>query len=166
MSDLIELPTGEHVPIQDTICVCGHWYEEHGYDDGRGEFCAGCSASGNVEPDHSFLADVDASTAEAIADRGGDPARWPQHVKAKFAGTSWNSARERVEMRATKEDYETVDSALRALSNAWVREQVPTLDEGLVLAADARAALARLTVAAERGAAALARLTAAAERGT
>lgn len=43
-----------------------------------------------------------------------------------------------------RRDYDTVSSALRALSNAWVREEVPTIEDGLVLVCDAQIALARL----------------------
>lgn len=71
MSDSILLATGEHVPIQDTVCECNHWYEEHE------------NACGVPECDcPSFLADPELSTAASIADRGGDPEAWPEHVKA------------------------------------------------------------------------------------
>jgi hypothetical protein len=75
MSDDI-LVGAEYVPIQDTICECGHWYDEH-----DGCYCAGCDVGGLCDPDHFFLADPEASTPEAIADRGGDPDCWPEHVK-------------------------------------------------------------------------------------
>lgn len=72
MSDPIELPDGTLVPIQDTICECNHWYEEHDV----GTECGAplCQCLG-------FVADPALSTAEAIADRGGDPDQWPDHVK-------------------------------------------------------------------------------------
>lgn len=69
----------------DTICTCGHWFEEH--SDGG---CAGCDAAG-LELDmieHAFEYDAEASTPESIADRGGDPGRWPQRVKDYFAGNA------------------------------------------------------------------------------
>lgn len=73
MSDSIQLPGGEFVPIQDTICECNHWYDEH--EHGTYCFAPDCPCEG-------FIADPDASTAEAIADRGGDPGQWPAHVKS------------------------------------------------------------------------------------
>ena len=62
-------------PIRDSVCVCGHWYGEH--DSYRCE-AAKCPCKG-------FRQDLEASTPEAIADRAGDPAGWPEHVKAYFA---------------------------------------------------------------------------------
>jgi hypothetical protein len=79
MSDSIRIATGEYVPIQDTICECNHWYEEHSY--GTACEAPGCSCVG-------FLADPDASTAAAIADRGGDPDLWPEHVKRASGSSS------------------------------------------------------------------------------
>jgi hypothetical protein len=72
MSDDILIATGEYVPIQDTVCECGHWYEEH-------EVCGPCNAPGCECAMH--LADPNESTAEAIAWRGGDPSAWPEHVR-------------------------------------------------------------------------------------
>jgi hypothetical protein len=63
-------------PGPDTICTCGHWWEEHR----KGE-CGGCQAGGILNPVHPFVLDPDETTAEAIADRGGDPDRWPKWVK-------------------------------------------------------------------------------------
>lgn len=66
----------------DTICACGHWFEEH-----SDEACGGCDASG-AELDvieHVFEYDAEQSTPEAIANRGGDPDLWPQRVKDHFA---------------------------------------------------------------------------------
>lgn len=71
----VRLFTGQRVPIEDTICACGHWHDEHTGPNPRAE----CQA-----PDCScdlFNVDREASTPEAIADRGGDPAYWPEHVK-------------------------------------------------------------------------------------
>lgn len=72
MSDDIRIATGEYVPIQDTICECGHWYDEHSI----GVVCEapGCACPG-------FIADPEQSTAAQIADRGGDPYFWPEHAK-------------------------------------------------------------------------------------
>jgi predicted nucleic acid-binding Zn-ribbon protein len=57
----------------DTICKCGHWYEEH--DPGDAECCAPeCTCS-------TFAYSAEESTPEAIANRGGDPELWPQRVK-------------------------------------------------------------------------------------
>lgn len=70
MSDSVELPTGEWVPIQDTVCECNHWHEEHYGECGAPD----CKCVG-------FLADPEASTAGAIANRGGDPEMWPEHVR-------------------------------------------------------------------------------------
>lgn len=75
MSDDIKIATGEYVPIQDTVCECGHWYGEH---DGA------CRAPGCSCP--NFLADPVGSTPDEIADRGGDPEPWPEHVRAALKG--------------------------------------------------------------------------------
>ena len=58
------------------ICVCNHWYEEHDV----GEECGApnCTCL-------TFRFDSVASTPEAIADRGGDPEKWPEFVKNYFA---------------------------------------------------------------------------------
>jgi hypothetical protein len=67
---------GEPVPIEDTVCECVHWYGEH--TTGGGRCCApDCSCPG-------FVADSELSTPAEIADRGGDPAFWPEHVKRAF----------------------------------------------------------------------------------
>jgi hypothetical protein len=71
---------GESVPAEDTICECGHWYDEHdcerGADPIADAFCGapGCECE-------SFRFSESASTPAAIADRGGDPDEWPDHVK-------------------------------------------------------------------------------------
>lgn len=71
---------------EDTICICGHWFEEHHLeiDDMA---CAGCDAAGlDLDAiEHEFVFDPEQSTPEAIADRGGDPELWPQRVKDYFA---------------------------------------------------------------------------------
>jgi hypothetical protein len=64
--------TTSATPIQDTICECVHWYDEHDYG-------TECQA-----PDCTcgrFLMSPALSTPAAIADRGGDPDLWPEHVK-------------------------------------------------------------------------------------
>lgn len=46
MSDSVELPSGELVPIQGTVCDCAHWYQEHEIG---GACCAvGCGCRGFV----------------------------------------------------------------------------------------------------------------------
>ena len=50
------------------------------------------------------------------------------------------------EMRS--DDFEAVSRALRALSNAWVRDRVPTHAEAVLMVSDANIALGRLSVAA------------------
>jgi hypothetical protein len=60
--------------MSDIICKCGHWYDEH-------QVNKACSAPGCTCEWFAF--DQEASTPEAIADRGGDPELWPQHVKVK-----------------------------------------------------------------------------------
>lgn len=70
---------GEAVPIEDTICACGHWFGEHENEGGE---CYGCQVGG-VHECHGFEFDEKESTAGAIADRGGDPDLWPEHVKRR-----------------------------------------------------------------------------------
>lgn len=69
----------------DTICVCGHWYEEHYLPaDGEPGGCEGCHASSRGSDDayeHGFEFDPESNTFEAIADRGGDPDKWPAWMK-------------------------------------------------------------------------------------
>ena len=61
--------------MKDTICKCGHWFEEH---DEEGEcFAPGCECV-------AFKYSESESTPEAIADRGGDPELWPERVKRAF----------------------------------------------------------------------------------
>ena len=66
----------------DTICICGHWWEEHTHeiDDMA---CGGCDAAGlDLDAiEHEFIFEPAENTPEAIADRGGDPEAWPQWVK-------------------------------------------------------------------------------------
>lgn len=45
-------------------------------------------------------------------------------------------------------DYEVILATIRALSDAWVRSEVPSLEAGITLAPKAGLALARLAVAA------------------
>jgi hypothetical protein len=67
----------------DTICVCGHWYEEHYLpSDGDPAGCEGCFAArfGDAA-EHGFEFDPEENAPTAIANRGGDPTAWPQWVK-------------------------------------------------------------------------------------
>jgi hypothetical protein len=73
MADDIRIATGEYVPIQDTVCECNHWYDEHRH---------ACEAPDCECP--GFVADPAGSTPAAIAERGGDPERWPEHVKRAY----------------------------------------------------------------------------------
>lgn len=83
MSDDIELPDGTYAPIQDTVCGCGHWYDEHGpsgmYRGAEIARYLACRAPGCGCV--SYVADPERSTADAVADRGGEPEHWPPHVK-------------------------------------------------------------------------------------
>lgn len=45
MSDDVELPDGTYVPIQDTVCECGHGYPRH---EGEGCSAPGCPCLGFV----------------------------------------------------------------------------------------------------------------------
>ncbi len=56
--------------MDDTICACGHWFEEH---DSK------CNAPGCECL--SFTYSTTESSPQAIADRGGDPDLWPERVK-------------------------------------------------------------------------------------
>jgi hypothetical protein len=70
---------------RDTVCVCGHWWEEHNEPNGGDvASCEGCHAGrlGGVE--HGFEFDPAGNTPDMIADRGGDPAAWPQWVKDHY----------------------------------------------------------------------------------
>lgn len=75
----------------DTVCVCGHWWEEHAEGDietdGSTDICGGCDAAGLPLAAilHDFAFDSAENTPTAIADRGGDPDRWPQWVKDTLA---------------------------------------------------------------------------------
>lgn len=67
---------GEEVPAADTICECGHWHDEHDADEHDAGACGApaCECS-------AFRFSERESMPDAIADRGGDPAKWPAHVK-------------------------------------------------------------------------------------
>lgn len=74
----------DRVPVEDTVCRCGHWHDEHAH----GGACVSCAANVNAGDFTScagFEADPEQSTPEAIADRGGDPEKWPDHVKRAVA---------------------------------------------------------------------------------
>lgn len=71
-------PDAAGIPQEDQICACGHWYDEHK----PGLWCAGCEAY------CKFEYGPEQNTPEAIADRGGEPRLWPQHVKDYFARTA------------------------------------------------------------------------------
>jgi hypothetical protein len=64
----------------DTVCACGHWWEEH--FDGMLVF-ADCAAPHCVCARFEF--DPAANTPDEIADRGGDPDAWPQWVKDYYS---------------------------------------------------------------------------------
>ena len=71
----------------DTVCVCGHWDEEHYLPfDGEPAGCEGCYASNPADESyvHGFEFDPEGNTPAMIADRGGDPAYWPQWVKDAY----------------------------------------------------------------------------------
>lgn len=83
------------IPIEDQVCECGHWYGEHVAADAEGPACCeGCHIAlegwtpeelkGVVPVEHEFKFSAEFNTPEAIADRGGDPEKWPQHVKDYF----------------------------------------------------------------------------------
>lgn len=76
-----------HVPDEagpDTVCRCGHWFEEH--FDGEPAGCAGCEAPHPHDDayQHGFEFDPEENTPDAIADRGGDPELWPEWVKVAY----------------------------------------------------------------------------------
>lgn len=94
------------IPLEDQVCKCGHWYDEHTRPDARSAtqfapYCEGCwqvitpqgafgtdvdlKAAIGVGHEHEFIFSEENSTPEAIADRGGDPDQWPQHVKDHFS---------------------------------------------------------------------------------
>ncbi len=69
----------------DTICECSHWYEEHqdwdnGEPSGPALDCGapGCSCT-------TFVFSAAETSPGAIADRGGDPERWPPWLKDHLA---------------------------------------------------------------------------------
>lgn len=64
-------------PTQDQVCECGHWFGEHN-DIATRCLTGDCTCKG-------FRFDREASSPPAIADRGGDPEKWPEHVKRYFA---------------------------------------------------------------------------------
>lgn len=55
------------IPLEDQVCECGHWFDEHPDD-----YCS----------EHVYSPEL--SSPSAIADRGGDPEQWPAHVKRAF----------------------------------------------------------------------------------
>lgn len=75
----------------DTICECIHWYEEHQdwltvADDADPEPfgpALGCGAPGCVCT--AFVFSAIWTTPENIADRGGDPDKWPEWMKQALA---------------------------------------------------------------------------------
>jgi hypothetical protein len=75
------------IPIEDQVCFCGHWYDEHSRTDAEGPaHCESCYQSEVPDngDEHDFAFDWKENTPEAIADRGGDPDLWPQHIKDYF----------------------------------------------------------------------------------
>jgi hypothetical protein len=74
----------------DTVCACGHWWEEHDAIDDPA-ICEGCAAGGGDDIEHVFVFWPEGNTAEAIADRGGDPDKWPTWVKQALA---WEGAQD------------------------------------------------------------------------
>lgn len=75
----------------DTVCECGHWFEEHAEGDmdepWSKDICAGCDAAGH-EVDvivHDFKFDPEQNTFDMIVDRGGSPEKWPAWVKERAA---------------------------------------------------------------------------------
>lgn len=70
---------------RDTVCECGHWWEEHIEPrDGNAPLCEGCVAGRLGGAEHGFVFDPTYNTPDEIADRGGDPERWPQWVKDHY----------------------------------------------------------------------------------
>lgn len=78
----VEALGGKFIPLEDTVCVCGHWYEEHDLPLGGAPSDAFCAAPGCSCESYEYS--PSASTPSAIADRGGDPDLWPDHVKQAF----------------------------------------------------------------------------------
>jgi hypothetical protein len=81
MSDSIELADGEHVPIQDTVCECGHWYKEH---DGIECAAPGCVCAGFI-----WVPTSPSSPTRAIADPDASTDRRGAVVTARF---DWRDA--------------------------------------------------------------------------
>lgn len=95
------IATGESVAIADTICTCGHWHGEHGVEcDAPGCDCA------------RFVLDPVASTAGEIANRGGDPAQWPEHVKQADERAAVNALIRETVLRTLEDQYDERDGAI------------------------------------------------------
>ncbi len=69
----VKLPD-ERSWYKDTICVCGHWFEEH-FLDSNGTPCEACTSNAVDFAEESrcsnFVFDPELNSPEAIADRGG-----------------------------------------------------------------------------------------------
>lgn len=113
----------------DTICACGHWWEEH-QDTGGACFAPSCECNG-------FTFSAIETTPDAIADRGGDPDKWPEWVKAAFTRDRLEYLRsqinaERISMSELSELQglaEHIDpSDVQLLEWAGVPEFPPTCD--------------------------------------
>lgn len=106
------------IPINDTICdECDHWFEEH--DEGGKCRAPDCACM-------EFNYGDGANTPEAIADRGGDPERWPEHVKAHFRGEGGAAAKrytvfalyaDNLQRYATSVEAESPEEAERIVRN-------------------------------------------------
>lgn len=44
--------------MTDAVCKCGHWRDEHGDVDDRGNTCDGCEANPNHVTCHAFALDA------------------------------------------------------------------------------------------------------------
>lgn len=72
--------------VENTVCICGHWYEEH-TDQPEGMICAGCDAAGFDEETivHAFQHDPEETPrrlAESADDFAGEPLTQRPDVKA------------------------------------------------------------------------------------
>jgi hypothetical protein len=67
----------------DTICECYHWWEEH---KGGSPFLDRLGEAGECFAPHcdcqKFVFSAENMTPAEIADRGGDPEKWPDWMKA------------------------------------------------------------------------------------
>lgn len=68
---------GRKATNKDTVCQCGHWYEEH-TTRGGACFAPTCEEIGCCS---KFTYDPNQNTIQDIADRGGDPDKWPKWMK-------------------------------------------------------------------------------------